>query len=113
MAAEMGYRPNAAARAMSSKRSKQIGVLVRITRRGEVIPSHGLETIMGINDVLEPSGNVMVVITLADEDREGLESRAFREHFLDGMILMDHIEEDDEDRVRNLIDHCVFVNTNH
>lgn len=113
VAKELNYTPNASARAMQTRKTRQVGVLVRVAREGRIVHPRGLEIIMGINAGLEPSGHIIVVIPVSgNQDTDRVESRVFRERLLDGLILLEDVPEDDERRAVEMIPAAVWVNSN-
>jgi len=78
-----------AARAMRTRKTTQVGVLVR-NRPGYSRHTHPLafETILGINEGLQSVGYVLSIIGVGDVI-EASESRVFQEHILDGMVVID------------------------
>ena len=113
VAKELNYVPNGAARAMQTRKTRQIGVLVRVVRDGAVIHPRALETISGINAGLEPSGNIVVIIpVVGDRETDQVESRVFRERLLDGLVLLEDVPEDDAKRALTMVPAVVWVNGN-
>ncbi len=96
IAQRMQYRPNAAARAMQSRATRQVGVLIRNRAEAELrfIGLSTFEYIVGINEAVAHAGYVASLIHI-DEVNEGLrgteQSRVFRERMLDGMIVVNVI----------------------
>ena len=78
-----------AARAMRTRKTTQVGVLVR-NRPGYIRHTHPLafETILGINEGLQSVGYVLSIIGVGDVIK-AFESRVFQEHILDGMVVID------------------------
>lgn len=111
--AELGYRPNAAARAISSSRTRQVGVLVVNSRRDPTTFSQTYYTIMGVNLALEEAGYVVSLVRIDDvvaELQSG--SRVFREHVLDGLIVMTSIPDPVTAALERLVPVCVWADTN-
>ena len=115
VAQELNYVPNASARAMRSKMTRQIGVLVPVPadRLGAGFHPRGLESVMGINAALEPTGNIMVLIPVTGDDTlDRVESRVFRERLLDGLILLEDVPAIDAERATALVSTAVHINGN-
>jgi LacI family transcriptional regulator len=113
IAERLNYRPNAAARAIRSSRTRVIGALVRNNPRDRYIHPLAYETILGINEGLEAAGYVLSVIRFDDVqfDTEA-GSRVFREHMVDGMIALESIPQDVIERLEALVSNIVYTNTN-
>ena len=124
IAERLDYRPNSAARAMRSRRTGLIGVLVQ-THLHLRNPTRGaLELAIGVNSALDEAGNVMCLIPLVDvlaaadmggdmgEDHEKLRLRVFRERLLDGMIAINAVPEDLHERLQQLVPAIVWVDHN-
>jgi DNA-binding LacI/PurR family transcriptional regulator len=94
VAEQMGYRPNAAARAIITKKTRQVGVLVMNDRQNLITSPYTYYTILGLNIALEEAGYVLCLIRIGDVAQaiEG-HSRVFREHVLDGVIVTTAIPE--------------------
>jgi len=113
VAAEMGYRPSATARAMCHRATRQIGVILP-NRQNE--PGTGpmtFETINGINSGLQDAGRLMVLARLHDV-LENVEhgSRVFREDALDGAIVIGAIDRDALKWIGGQFAKCVWCDTN-
>lgn len=87
----LGYRANSAARAMRTRRSGVVGVVLRNTGDGGLQSLHNYEVLVGINAGLQAAGLVMAVVRLADLDDE--DPRALRERALDGLIAVGDLPE--------------------
>ena len=112
-ARKMGYRPNAAARAMSSRRTRQVGVLVPNHPGNRFAHPLAYETILGINEGLQQAGYVMCLARIDDVRRDLAEqSRVFKEHLLDGMIVLDSMPADVEQKLESLIPDVVWCDSN-
>ena len=117
MAAEqMGYRPNLMARAMQSRRSRQIGVLVRnnsrLSREEQLAHPIAYEFILGISEGLEEAGYMMSFVRLSDVDpRKHLQASAFQGYLLDGLIVVNDVPAAQPERLRELVPHCVWLDT--
>jgi DNA-binding LacI/PurR family transcriptional regulator len=111
-AAKLGYRPNAAARAMVRRRSGQIGVLLPSLGHAPGAGDYAYDTLGGCNSVLEPSGYTTCVVQMADVERgpEGL-TRVFQEQALDGMIVHAGLAAAARNRIDDLIERIVWCDS--
>lgn len=84
IADQLGYRPDAAARAIKTRRRRTIGVVVQ---------SHGLvlETLLGLSDGLQEAGYLVVNIPFNQTTDRTLESRIFSERVTDGIVVVDGV----------------------
>lgn len=82
LARELGYRPNAAARAVRTNRRRTIGVIVE----GHPL---ALETMAGAAERLQENGFLAVVIPHGYQRELTLEDPALREQVTDGFIVVD------------------------
>lgn len=112
-AEEMGYRPNAAARAIVTRKTRQVGVLVLNNPADPETFPQTYYTILGMNMALESAGYVLCLIRLGDVEG-GIEghSRVFREHVLDGVIVTTNLPDHVSKRIRKLMPSCVWADTN-
>lgn len=113
VAKQMGYRPNAAARMMRSRKTRQIGVLIRNTPDRPMHYPAAYEFILGINEQLETEDYTLTLIRINDVlgAREQT-SRIFREHLVDGVIVMDGLPNEVYQRVEALSPKCIWLETN-
>lgn len=112
-AARLGYRPNAAARAMRQNVTGHVGVLVRNAASRRFIHPLAFETILGINEGLEEDGLLLSIIRIDDLAHERWdETRVFRERWLDGLIVIDGLARPIEDRLEHVFDHVVWCDSN-
>ena len=85
IAVEMGYRPNSAARAMRTKDSRHIGVLMS----GAYTSPYEFPVIMGINEQLQALGYSVSIIDASEIDPEKPElALPFREQMFSGIFIM-------------------------
>jgi DNA-binding LacI/PurR family transcriptional regulator len=83
-AAELGYRPNAAARSLASRRSQTVGVLLNDLRN-----PFFAEIVEGIEEVAGSLGYRVMLGNAARSSRKEDETlEAFLQHRVDGMILL-------------------------
>jgi DNA-binding LacI/PurR family transcriptional regulator len=108
IAEKIGYRPNAAARAMVSRRTRNIGVVVW-AQGGTPISLHETELVSGVHDVLEPGGYTTCLIQMGDIERSGDGiKRVFTEQMLDGMVICCGLQKAIRDRIGSLTDKVVW-----
>lgn len=89
LAVELGYRPNGAARAMSSQRTRHIGVLMANTPSDPYTSNELYYSILGLNNGLEAAGYLTSLIRINDVGRQiKSQSRAVREVTVDGVVAM-------------------------
>jgi DNA-binding LacI/PurR family transcriptional regulator len=95
---------------MRSKRSRQIGVLIRNNRGDRYTHPLTFETILGINEGLEAEGYVLSIVRIDDVQTDAAPgSRVFRERLLDGMVIIDSLPEHAEARVEKLVPNIVWA----
>jgi len=112
MAEEMAYRPNAAARAMVSQRTRTVGVLtVNSPRRPFTCPQTYF-TILGINMALEAAGYLVALIRLDDVTSCQSGARVFREHCVDGLIIANIVPDEVARVAEAQCPACVWVDGN-
>jgi len=113
VARKMNYRPNAAARSIRSRRTHQVGVLLRNAPDNPLHYTSEFEFILGINQCLESANYVLSVVRMEDVPNNSAHtSRVFRENILDGMIVISGIPDATISVVKGLMAHCVFLDTN-
>lgn len=113
IAERLNYRPNAAARAIRSARTRTVGALVRNNPRDRHIHPVAFETILGINEGLQDAGYVLSVIRVDDVQFETAgTSRVFKEHMLDGMIVIGGMTEEAVERLQDAMPNCIWADTN-
>lgn len=88
---ELGYTPNAGARALATSQTRVIGLLAQFLP-DEFAPAM-LQYIMGVsNTALELGYDTLLV---SDEDHEGALQRITRSHMVDGVVLLNVAAHDD------------------
>jgi DNA-binding LacI/PurR family transcriptional regulator len=117
IARERDYRPNLSAQSMRSRKSRIIGALVRNNSRVNPNETHShplaWEMVLGINEELEASGYMMSLVRLSDVDPEQhFQSSAFQGHLLDGLIVVNVVPAASEERLSELVPHCVWLDSN-
>ncbi len=93
-AAELGYRPNAQARAMKAKRTGLIGIVLPNSPlpHKQMSQMSAMETVLGLNQTLDDAGYVSTLVPVTDlpgADRSP--SRVFTERMLDAMVIIGRI----------------------
>jgi LacI family transcriptional regulator len=107
-AERLGYRPNAAARAMVNQRTRNIGVVVW-AMGGTPISLHETELVSGVHDVLEPSGYTTCLVQMGDVERTGDGiARVFAEQVLDGMVICCGLKRAMRERLGGLVDKIIW-----
>jgi len=109
IAKELNYLPNAAARMMLSKKSGQIGIVIRNAPDKPMHNPPNYEIIVGIADKLADSGCLPVIIPLKLAGDKLEELRVFKERLLDGILFMDSVPEAARERIGEAVESCVFV----
>ncbi|MGF1633551.1 MAG: LacI family DNA-binding transcriptional regulator [Phycisphaerae bacterium] len=106
---EAGYRPNAAARSMLEGRTRTIGIVFHNDGHGRDAHPHTFEFVVGINSVLEPAGYTSALVQLTDveSDTYGM-GRVFREHALDGMIVLAPLIKPVREALGNLVQWLIW-----
>ncbi|MFA7236649.1 MAG: LacI family DNA-binding transcriptional regulator [Phycisphaeraceae bacterium] len=113
LAQQHRYRPNAAARAIRSNKTHQIGLLLCNSEDAPFTNPSAFEMMIGINNRLAQEGYMLVVVRIGDVlERLKHDSRVFRERSLDGIIISGLIPAPLMDYARQLIPNCLFVDTN-
>lgn len=108
-AAALGYLPSAASRAMTSRRTRQVGVLLPNRPGHEGTSPMSFETIQGLNEGLQPAGYVLTLVRMhdvLDDLKSG--SRVFREQVLDGVVVLGSMPEGVEAWLGGRFEHVVW-----
>lgn len=113
LAEKYHYRPNAAARSILRNKTFHVGVMLRNAPDKPFQNPSALEMIVGINNTLASRGYILSLIRIGDVTGEmAHESRVFREHALDGMIVSGNIPSDTVAVVRSVMPCCLYMDTN-
>ncbi|HAI10705.1 MAG TPA: hypothetical protein DCM28_03315 [Phycisphaerales bacterium] len=113
-AREMGYVPNAAARAIRSQQTRQIGLLLRNEDGHRYHNMAAFVLLLGINARLESDGYLLSVVRIGDiGGKRQAKSRVFEEHVLDGLIVFSQFTDEIVDWVSKQIPRCIWVDSNH
>ena len=109
-ARKVRYRPSAAARAMKSNETRQIGVVLHDAGLDEPPRPHAMEFVGGIMGVLEEQDYTTCLVEMSDVERDlnGM-SRVFREHALDGVIVQASLIDAVRCQIDDLVDRCVWL----
>lgn len=112
-AARLGYRPNAAARAVVTRKTRQVGVLVLNNPKDPETFPHTYFSILGMNMALEKADYVLCLVRIGDvEQSVENHSRVFREHVLDGVIATTSLPEHVAERIEQLVPACIWADAN-
>lgn len=112
-ATALGYRPSAASRAMKSRRTRQVGVLLPNRRGHEGASPMSFETIQGLNEGLQPAGYVLTLVRMHDVlDDLASGSRVFQEQVLDGVVVLGAMPEGVEDWLARRFQRVVWCDSN-
>ncbi|MAX24856.1 MAG: hypothetical protein CMJ19_10165 [Phycisphaeraceae bacterium] len=113
IADELGYRPDAAARAIRSGRTLQIGVVIRNDRYHPLCHQLAFESILGLNEGLLEQGYVLSIIRVMDLESERMaQSRAMRENLLDGVVALSYLPDWVEKRLSDHFEHVIWADSN-
>lgn len=108
LALEMGYRPNAAARAVRKQSTRHIGIFIE----GSYSAPYEFPVIVGINECLQSRGYSLSVISTFDMNaRDFSNSHVLREHFLESIFIL-HIPDPIRELVEKLDSRCIYVDCN-
>lgn len=110
-AGRINYRLNNAARTMRTTSSRLIGIVIE----EKSLMTHPVitETLKGINEILEESDYMLTITSLSGIRESTLESRIFKEHLLDGIIIVDNIDSARARMMKSIIPACIMVNMNY
>lgn len=111
----MGFVPDASARSLRTGKKMQIAVLLRNTEGGEMRSHYpeAFEIILGINEVMEAAGYGVTLATIGDVlHPRNAHSRIFREHMVDGLIVISQMPQELLGTLRQLTPACLWVHSN-
>ena len=108
---QLGYRPNASARAMVTGQSHLVGVLVPIEVDGWFFQHDVFETMLGMNRRLSVEGYVTSVIPVSDLKEQGV-SRVFREQLLDAVVVIGSVPSSVSQYVQDHVPVSIWCDTN-
>lgn len=110
IAERLGYKPNSGARALRSKKTSQVGLLLVNSPKRPLHNPASFEFMMGINQRLEAEGYVLAVVRISEIQHEDQsQSRVFRESMLDGMIVVNQVTDDIDATIRDNVEHVVYL----
>ena len=113
IAGELGYQPDATARAMRQRRTQQVGVVVANDPDNPLTNLAAYEYILGLNAGLEPLGLVLSLVRRSDVDGLHPERiRAFEERMFDAFVVISHLSPADTARLRGGRAKVVWLDTN-
>ncbi|RMD81235.1 MAG: LacI family transcriptional regulator, partial [Lentisphaerae bacterium] len=114
LARDMGYKPHAAARAMVSAKTSQIGIVLPVSHEREFHNPMHFETISGINQRLQLNGYVPCLARLDDFtlNSSGV-PRLLREFTVDGYIVLDDVPDVVACALTDLGLPTIWVDSNH
>jgi len=108
IANDMGYRPNAAARAMRTAKLKHVAVVMG----GAYAAPWEYPVIMGINERLHDAGYALSVVSAVETgSRDATDAVVLKERFLAGALVM-HVPAALREHVTSSLEHCVHVDSN-
>lgn len=114
IARKHGYRPNAAARAMKTKKTDMLAVVLKIKTGVTTMGSGIFEMITGVSTTLENNGYMLNLVRIWDNlDVNGTVPRAFRENLLEGTIVIGAMPEPVYQYIGKLYKNCIFLETNY
>ena len=111
-ASRLGYRPNAQARAMATRKSHQVGLVVPLSVHSWFARLDACEYLLGVHAYLAQQGYVVSVIFLDDVRSGACTSRVFREHVLDGCIILGLDVQDLAPELKSIAPHRIWCDTN-
>ncbi|OII70087.1 LacI family DNA-binding transcriptional regulator [Streptomyces sp. CC77] len=95
IAAELGWRPNSAARALTGGRAQAVGLVVRRPARTLGVEPFFMEFISGVEAVLSEHGYALLLQMAATQENEIEVCRRWSgERRIDGVLLMDLLTDD-------------------
>lgn len=110
IAERLGYRPDATAVAMRTRRTRQVGIVVH---RDSLTCHPSLpEFLVGINERLEQAGHLTVLCRLLDPGHsQAFAHQALATRSLDGVVVVDGLEVAVLERIAQAVPAMVLVNT--
>jgi DNA-binding LacI/PurR family transcriptional regulator len=110
IAQRLNYVPNASARAMRSRCSRQVGVLLINSPQSRFSFPDAFEEILGINESLQPAGYSLGLVRIDDlRGSDFSQIKAFSERLYDGMIVLGAMPEDVIAKVQAIFSNMVWV----
>lgn len=111
IAERLGFRKSLAAKALRSRRLRQVGVLMRDVPGVRILDETLYEILLGINAGLEEKDYSLLVVRLSELSQR--EPRPFRENMIDGLIVLGQMGGDVEKRAQGMMDRLVWIEGNH
>ena len=110
VAAERGYRPNSAARALREQNSKLIGVLFRNDAANPLTNMAAFEYLLGVSQRFQDADYGTLLIRAGDLAAAGdLEPRVFRERLVDAVIVVGSLPDPLVERVGALSQRVIWL----
>lgn len=111
-AKRLNYRPDGAARSLYERKSYQIGLLLRNAADRPLTTPSAFEFMIGVNLMMEKAGYVVTLIRIGDVHADSQpQSRVFREHMLDGVIVFGDLPPSIYARTTSLSEACIWANS--
>ncbi len=112
IARQYRYRPSAAARTLRNRASRQVGVLIPNSPGDRFTHPLAFEAILGVNEGLREAGFIACLARIDDVQADLQQSsRVFEEHVLDGMIVLDSMPPEVEQRLEALQPNCIWADS--
>lgn len=110
VAEQLGYKPHSGARSLRCKSTRHIGVLLMNSPARPLHYPASFEYVMGMNRRLEEEGYVLSIVRVSDlQQDEYPESLVFRERMLEGMIVINQVNDEVTRRISDLVKHIVWL----
>jgi LacI family transcriptional regulator len=113
-AQRLGYRPSAAARMMLTNKTNQIAVFLPNKPEHRTTTPMNYETILGMNSVCQENNYLLVLVCLHDLlNRNDIGSRVFKEHAVDGALMLGSVDDNEDELLTKLFPMCVWCDTSY
>jgi len=113
-AKRLGYRPSAAARMMLTNQTNQIAVFLPNKPEHRTTTPMNYETIIGMNSVCQENNYLLVLVCLHDLlNRNDIGSRVFKEHAVDGALMLGSVDDNEDELLTKLFPMCVWCDTSY
>jgi len=110
IAERLGYRPDAGAVAMRTRRTRQVGIVVH--RDSLLCHPVLLEFLVGINETLETAGYLTTLCRLLDPGHsQAFNAQALDTRSLDGVVVVDGLDLPVLERIAKAVPAMVLVNS--
>jgi len=111
-AAEHGYRPSAAARAVRAQRTFQVGMLLPNRPGHPFTHPNAFEAMLGLNSGLQVAGYVVSIIRFDDVTRNvASHTKLFSEQALDGLVVCGWYPTWAQPALEGLVERIVWMDT--